>query len=179
MRRFRQFTDEVDEAPDIRVSDRRILDAIQLSPQFCAAYGGRGITALPPMRRYHRLHRRQYRGGTDRRKATPATAMVRRGIGHALALFDVQQFVRHSEDLALPRGLDDPQTDQYTPRRIRFDKDRYAAIDIKLKAILVDLERSGLPSPASSTSSRRRCRSCRPRPTRPKVRRRLLFDHLK
>ncbi len=45
-----------------------------------------------------------------------------------------------------PGMLDDHQADQYTViRRIRFDKDRYAAIVNKLKAILVDLERSDLP----------------------------------
>ncbi len=144
----------------------------QLSPQFCAAYGGREIAALPP--RCAGLHRtmRSYRGrnrppqGHDSDDGHGA----RRGIGHAPVFFQPipARRIWHLPGARRPASHDQPPP---SPRRIRIRQGPLRRHrPNKLKAILVDLERSDT-SPASSTSSRRRCRSCRPRPTRPGRRR--------
>ncbi len=75
--------------------------------------------------------------------------------------------------------LDDRKPDQYTvatPDRI--GKDRYAAIVNKLKAILVDLERSDTYL-ASLNVLEATLSFVPPRPTRPRSSTSPLFDHLK
>lgn len=136
-----QFTDEVDEA-DIGVSDRRILDAISYhhsSALRTAAENGRLAADAPAYIAYN------IAAGTDRRKADSDD-------GHGASTWDpdtplysmFNRFGSGTANLAFaPEMLDDRKPINIpSPRRIEFDKDRYAAIVNKLKAILVDLERS-------------------------------------
>lgn len=139
-----QFTDEVDEA-DIGVSDRRILDAISYhhsSALRTAAENGRLAADAPA---YIAYIADNIAAGTDRRKADSDD-------GHGASTWDpdtplysmFNRFGSGTANLAFaPEMLDDRKPINIpSPRRIEFDKDRYAAIVNKLKAILVDLERS-------------------------------------
>ncbi len=109
--------------------------------------------------------------GTDR-QGRPDDSLVRRRVGHCYSMFNRLKPAQRIWHLPRKCSTTAKPINMQSPRRIEFDKDRYAAIVNKLKAILGTTSNVPTPtSPASTSSGDALIAPCRPRPTRPGRRR--------